>query len=167
MTTNLQPLKGLPDTEWQADWESLIDYTQGVINEVETARNGQANLKASLDLKVSYSGFITHLSANNYRVTMLGNAVNPQDAVNLQTVQALISGGGSPSNIAITALNKGTGIAGQFYRVKLDGTGIEGVTLQVTDLNTGSAKEGDYVKIEGGTVITTNDLVDRLFLANI
>jgi hypothetical protein len=46
-------------------------------------------------------------------------------------VQSLISGGGLPSNIAITALNKGSATALQFYRVNASETAIEGVTLNL------------------------------------
>jgi hypothetical protein len=82
-------------------------------------------------------------------------------------VQSLISGGGSPSNIPITALGKGTATALQLYRVNVGGTAIEGVILGFTDLNVGSGVEGDYLKIENNQVISTNNLVDILFYANL
>lgn len=165
MTTSLQSLKGLPDTEWQADWESLIDCTQGVINEVETARQGQATLNASLNQYVLKSGWTANFNAMNYRLTGLADALNPQDAVNLQTVQALISGGGSPSNIPITALGKGTATALQLFRVNAGGTAIEGITLGFSDLSVGVGVEGDYLKVESNQIISTNNLVDQFFWA--
>jgi hypothetical protein len=47
-------------------------------------------------------------NANGYTLTGLANAVNPSDAVNLQTAQAIYSGGGTPANIPITSVGVGT-----------------------------------------------------------
>ncbi len=151
---------------WYLSYEAFIDACALVANEVETARQGQTNLSAALDLRVLKSGLTAHLSAQNYRITTLALAVNPQDAVNLEQVTALIQGGGSPENISITSLNKGTATAFQLYRVNADGTAIEGVTLGFSDLNVGMGVEGEYLKIENNQVISTNDLTDKMFYAN-
>jgi hypothetical protein len=124
-----QYLKGVPGQKnWYSYWTALIDFLQGTTNEVETARQGQASLTLNFDRYVLKSGWTANFNAMNYRLTGLADAVNPQDAVNLQTVQSLISGGGSPSNIPITALGIGTATALQIYRVNTGGTAIEGVT---------------------------------------
>ncbi len=219
---NLQYLKDVAGTEWLEDFDALIDVTEAAITEVETARQGQANLNTkitamdnattavtnevttarqgqaslnakitamdlatttvtnevvagrqgqatlneALDLKVPKSGFTAHFSAQNYRINTLADAVNPQDAVNLQQVQSLISGGGSPSNIAVTSLNLGTATSLQVYRVDAEGSAIEGVTLGFSDLDVGMGVEGEYLKIENNQVISTNDLTDKIFYAN-
>lgn len=159
-----QYLKGVPGQKnWYSYWTALVDFLQGTTNEVETARQGQASLTLNFDRYVLKTGWMADFNAMNYRLTGLADAVNPQDAVNLQTVQSLIIGGGSPSNIPITALNKGTATALQLYRVDASETTIEGVTLGFSDLSAGVGVEGDYLKIEGNQIISTNNLVDRFF----
>lgn len=48
------------------------------------------------------------LNLNGNIASNAGNAVAASDVVNLQTAQALLSGGGTPSNIPITSLGVGT-----------------------------------------------------------
>lgn len=67
------------------------------------------------------------VAAGGHKITDLANPTNPSDAANLQTVQALISGGGTPANIPITSLGKGTATANQLIRVNAAGTALEGV----------------------------------------
>ena len=141
-----QYLKGVPGQKnWYSYWTALIDFLQGTTNEVETARQGQASLTLNFDRYVLKSGWTANFNAMNYRLTGLADAVNPQDAVNLQTVQALISGGGSPSNIAITALGIGTATALQLYRVNDAGTAIEGVTTTAIASDIALSNEMTYL----------------------
>jgi len=46
----------------------------------------------------------------------VGEAELPGDVVNLAVAQALLSLGGTPSNISVLLLNKGAGIQGQALR---------------------------------------------------
>jgi len=53
------------------------------------------------------------VDANGQKITALANATNAGDATNLATVQALISGGGTPASIPITSLGGGSGNDGE------------------------------------------------------
>jgi hypothetical protein len=157
-------------TNLNAKITAMDSATTAVTSEVTTARQGQANLSASIDLRVPKSGLTANFSAQNYRFTTLANPVNPQDAVNLQTVQSLISGGGTPSNIAVTSLNKGTATTLQLYRVNAGGTAIEGVTpstlapnFAITDTNQGNAKNGHVIGVQNGAVVGRNLTYDLMF----
>lgn len=170
---NLQYLKDVAGTEWLEDFDALIDVTEAAITEVEiarqgqanlnakitamdnattavtnevtTARQGQANLNAALNQYVLKSGWTANFNAMNYRLTGLADPVNPQDAVNLQTLQALVSSGGLPSNIQITSLNKGTATALQLYRVNAGGTAIEGIAPTAIASDIANSNEMTYL----------------------
>ncbi len=65
-------------------------------------------------------------------VNLTGSTVTVSDpaaalqVVNLQSAQAIFSGGGTPGNIPITSLGVGTATADQYLRVNAGGTAIEG-----------------------------------------
>ncbi len=144
--SDLSFLKGIPGLKnWYSLWTSLIDWLQLFVTEVETARQGQPNLNAALNQYVLKSGWTVNFNAMNYRLTGLADPVNPQDAVNLQTAQALISGGGVPSNIPITALGIGTATALQLYRVNAGGTAIEGIAPTAIASDIANSNEMTYL----------------------
>jgi hypothetical protein len=153
---------------------AMDSATTAVTNEVETARQGQANLNAAFNQYVLKSGWTANFNAMNYRLTGLADAINPLDAVNLQQVTSLIQGGGSPSNIPITALGIGTATALQLYRVNADGLAIEGVTpsslapslapnIEITLTNKGTAQNGHLIGVSNGVVIGRNITYDLMF----
>ena len=122
---DLVPILGGQD--YVAKQITFISRAETVATEVENARNGESSLQAVINTKISYSGLTSDLSAGGYRIHSLGNAVAPGDAVNLSTAQALLSSGGTPSNIAITALNVGSLAPGQ-VPINFNGT-IVGYTI--------------------------------------
>lgn len=67
------------------------------------------------------------VSAASHKITNLANATNAADAANLQTVQALVSGGGTPASIPITSLGVGTANDGEV--IMRSGSAIVGKAL--------------------------------------
>jgi hypothetical protein len=100
-----------------------------LLGEIVAARGGSAEIAtrlATMQTQLnqaisSTAGLTADVAANGYKITGLGNAVNPSDAVNLTTAQAILSGGGTPSSIAITALNKGTAANQSFITINDSG----------------------------------------------
>ena len=88
--------------------------------------------------------------AGGFGITNLQSAVNPTDAVNLSDVNALVTGGGTPSAINITDLNPGTGTASQVVRVSADGLAVEGHSLTATNIDTGTATSLQLVRVASG-----------------
>ena len=122
---DLVPILGGQD--YVAKQITFISRAEAVATEVENARNGESSLQAVINTKISYSGLTSDLSAGGHRIHSLGSAVAPGDAVNLSTAQALLSSGGTPSSIAITALNVGSLAPGQ-VPINFNGT-IVGYTI--------------------------------------
>lgn len=111
------------DLDYVGNLNAVRTDIASIVAELLAARNGSFDLDARLDLIqgeidaleaiaiTTATGFTANISANNFKLTSLANATNPQDATNLQTVQALVTGGGTPSNIPITSLGLGTLLA--------------------------------------------------------
>ena len=200
--SDLSYLKGVAGLKnYYSLWTGLIDWVQSFGTEVETARQGQPNLNAKITAMdsaasavttevnnaregqstllanfgryVLKTGPISDLPMNNNKITNLKNATAPKDAVPLEQVQSLISGGGSPSNIAVTSLNIGTATSLQLYRVNAAGNAIEGVnpsalspiiapSLEVTQTNKGTAQNGHVIGVRNGVVIGRNLTYDLM-----
>ena len=141
----------LNSQEYVAQQKTFINRAESVATEVENARNGAASLKAIIDTKISYSGIAADISMGGYRIHSLGNAVAPGDAVNLSTAQALLSGGGTPSNIAITGLGYGTLTDGQYAR-RVGGV-IVGSFINLVELVTTGIADGQALKVSSGAVV--------------
>ena len=75
-----------------------------------------ANSPLISDMVSAITSWVSGVNANGYGLTGLPNAVNPTDAANLQTVQAIVSGGGTPANIPVTSLGAGTSVNGQVIK---------------------------------------------------
>ena len=144
---------------------TFISRAETVATEVENARNGESSLQAIINAKISYSGLTSDLSAGGYRIHSLGNAVAPGDAVNLSTAQSLLSGGGTPSNIAITSLGYGDLTEGQYTRRV--GGAIVGGFVYLAELDTTGIADGEALKVSGGAVVgytpTVTTIGQRLF----
>ena len=146
---DLVPILGGQD--YVAKQITFISRAEAVATEVENARNGESSLQAIINAKISYSGLASDLSAGGYRIHSLGNAVAPGDAVNLSTAQSLLSGGGTPENIAITGLNYGSLADGQYARRV--GGAIVGSFVNLTELVTTGIADGLTLKVSGGAVV--------------
>lgn len=90
----------------------------------------------------------------------IGDAVNNAQAVGygqmVTYVNSVVSGGGSPSSIAITALGVGTATANQVVRINGAGTAVVGDMLDITDLGIGAAAAFDEVRVNSaGTAFET------------
>jgi hypothetical protein len=120
-------------TDYISDLELLRILSQAVATEVEQARGGSASLSARLALLVASSGLVANLSAGGWRITGLGDPVNPQDAATRAWVAAQLLGGGSPADIPITSLNVGT-LADGDVAVR-SGAGIAGRSLASMSLD--------------------------------
>ncbi|MDP1696506.1 MAG: hypothetical protein Q8L45_01755 [Xanthomonadaceae bacterium] len=114
-------------TDYIADLEQLRIRSQTVATEVEQAHGGSASLSARLALLVASSGLTANLSAGGWRITGLGDPVDPQDAATRAWVAAQLVGGGSPADIPITSLNVGT-LADGDVAVR-SGAGVSGRSL--------------------------------------
>lgn len=141
----------LNSQEYVAQQKTFINRAESVATEVENARNGESSLQAIINTKISYSGLTSDLSAGGYRIHSLGNAVAPGDAVNLSTAQALLSGGGTPSNIAITGLGYGTLTDGQYTR-RVGGV-IVGSFVNLIELVTTGIADEQTLKVSNGAVV--------------
>jgi len=162
---DLRPVLGGQD--YVAKQITFISRAEAVATEVENARNGESSLQAIINAKISYSGLTSDLSAGGYRIHSLGNAVAPGDAVNLSTAQALLSGGGTPSNIAITGLGYGDLAEGQYTRRV--GGAIVGSFVNLTELVTTGIADEQALKVSGGAVVgytpATTTIGQELFIA--
>ena len=116
------------DETYIQDLETLRAFAEANAAELIEARAGAASLYLKLQAYMPYGGWNQNVSAGGYRITNGANAQDPQDFVTLSQAQAISSGGGSPANIPVTALNVGTATAGQYLRITLAGDGIEGFT---------------------------------------
>jgi hypothetical protein len=107
-----------------------------------------SNLQAQLDTKGAITGQ-TWTGAHNFSAASLSvksPPVLPTDICDLQSAQALLSGGGTPANIPITSLGKGTATANQLIRVNAAGTGIEGRPGWLRKTTTYTAASFDRIK---------------------
>ena len=100
---------------------ALIDVLQGFIAELENARSGETTLDARVDNVLAacaqLSGLTANLNVNGKRLTSAADPIAGTDLCNLQTVQSIASGGGTPSNIAVTSLGVGSAVDGQLLSV--------------------------------------------------
>lgn len=106
---------------------TLTTFSETWATEVETARDGEANLNARLVGMVEYVGLTANLPCANYRLTGLSDPIDSQDAATKSYVVAVASGGGSPGDISITSLGVGTATALQLIRINAAGTAPEGI----------------------------------------
>lgn len=92
------------------------------------------------------------VAAGGHKITDLANPTNPSDAANLQTVQALISIGGTPESVPITSLGVGTVNDGEI--VMRSGSALVGCPLPevVTVPVTGTT----HTAVAGTRVMLTN-----------
>jgi phosphoribosylcarboxyaminoimidazole (NCAIR) mutase len=119
MSTDLSPNNiSLLASNYPTQYNNLIAALQTVISNLETGNTA-----------VLVTGLLANLSAANHKITNLANAVVAGDAMNLSSVQSLISGGGTPSNIPITDLGVGSANDGQF--IKRSGNAIVGASIDM------------------------------------
>ena len=98
------------DVTFAALQQDYIAKLNLLVTEANTAfglRLTQAQVDARVAaIGVLLSGLSSDLNAAGFRVIGSGNAINPGDLCNLPTVQALITGGGTPANIPIWSLGE-------------------------------------------------------------
>lgn len=93
-----------------------------------------ANSPLISDMVSAITSWVSNVNANGFTLTGLPNAVNPTDAVNLETAQAIYSGGGTPSNIPVTSLGIGTLGASGVAVSNAAGTAMVAAAYKSTDL---------------------------------
>lgn len=133
-----------PITAGQLDYIAVLEQIRVSVNkmigEVYAAQEGEVDLDTKLDLiESTFSGLLgdyvlaaglaADLSAGGYKITGAADAVGSTDLTTLQQVSALISGGGSPGSIGITALGVGAAAALEAIRINAAGDGVEGVAI--------------------------------------
>lgn len=103
-------------------------------------------------VKLSASTLYGAMNAGGYVISNAGNAVAAGDLVNLQTAQALLSGGGTPANIPITSLGVGTANDGEI--LMRSGSAIIGRKLPEVVTTTVTATT--HTAVDGTRAILTN-----------
>jgi len=116
-------------TDYIAMLNELRSLSSGVSDEVVSARDGELTLLANIDLRLTQaqvdarigalapllSGMTADLNAGGFKVTNLADPTAPQDAATQSWVASQIIAGGSPGDVPITSLDKGTATEGQLY----------------------------------------------------
>jgi hypothetical protein len=128
--TNVKGFAG--KTPWFTEnWSALVDRTEDIAQVIDTATAGYTTLNDRLN-----------------------------DFTTVADVEAIVGGGGTPSNIPITSLGVGTAIANQKIKVNPSGTGIIGVNdvNDITELSVGTATADQLIRVNpGGTAIIGED----------
>jgi hypothetical protein len=135
------------DYEYIAKLQKIHTSLNKLIQEVIDAQQGETDIDTRLvDAIFEGENWAANLTANGFKVTGAADATGATDYTTLQQVNALISGGGSPGDIAITALGVGTGTANQKIVINGAGTAVVGA---------------DEISV-AWTVITANTTVTNL-----
>ena len=117
--TNVKGFAG--KTPWFTEnWSALVDRTEDIAQVIDTATAGYTTLNDRLN-----------------------------DFTTVADVEAIVGGGGTPSNIPITSLGVGTAIANQKIKVNPSGTGIIGVNdvNDITELSVGTATADQLIRV--------------------
>ena len=131
--TNVKGFAG--KTPWfTANWSALVDRTEDIADVIDTATAGYTTLNDRLD-----------------------------DFTTVADVNAIVGGGGTPSNIPITSLGVGTAIANQKIKVNPFGTGIIGVNdvNDITELSVGTATADQLIGVNsaGDSIIGVEPII--------
>lgn len=126
---DITPTFSALDLDYIAKLNQLVAQANAALGLRLTQAQVDARIAAIAEL---LSGLSADLNANGYRITGSGNAINPGDLCNLATVQALISGGGTPASIPITSLGVGTVADGQIV-MRIGGAIVGGLSKSSLD----------------------------------
>ena len=155
------------DLDYIANLNKVRDDIQSLLTEISEGRlsfddlplrlaNLQAQISTISTNAISASvGLTAILQANNFKITELGNATDPADAVNLATAQALLAGGAVPGDIPVTDLGVGTLISGQsLVRDGATLTGLKGLLKTVAVSATGNCVANTLEQVSLSSNIT-------------
>jgi len=134
--------------------EQGFDLVDGDITNLEAeivaARDGQATLLDSLQLRVTWTLTQDIDAGLSYRIRNLPGPVDSGDVANKAYVDSVAAAGGSPSAIAITDLNPGTATSSQLISVSADGTAVIGISqssLPLTGFSTSGLLQGQLLGV--------------------
>lgn len=159
-----------PPDSYLGKLNSMLAQLKSLLGDINTVITSNPTLKAYLDaqfaahqadidsrLKES-AGLSQPLKGNGLKALNFADSDTPTGLVTLQQAQALLSLGGSPTNIGITALNPGTLQRGQTVRAKTDGSSaLEPETwgTPVTAARTCYSGEALPIDASGGPLLLT------------
>jgi uncharacterized protein YdcH (DUF465 family) len=139
----------------KGEFNSLLERenTQGgriteLEQEILAARQNENNLLNTLQLYLKTGeGFSDNLKANNYKLTDLGLASEPNDAVTLSQVSSMLTLGGQPSNVALLDLSTQGLMPGQNIEISADGQNITGSQIIVIETDNYQTLAGQNIII--------------------
>lgn len=105
------------NSPWHEQYWAFVDAVGAIAQQVIDAKEGKATLLLNMQAKLPYSGWTQNVNANGHTINNLAAATSSSQPTTLSQVQSLITTGGNPSDVAITDLNKGTAVNGQYIGV--------------------------------------------------
>jgi hypothetical protein len=146
------------EVEGARQGEASLDVLLGNINtEIVNAREGEASLLINLGTYLKNATFTSDVNLNGFRVINAADGIASTDLATVSQATALILGGASPTNIAITSIGSGTATSGQ--RLVSNGTIIVAEDNDLLSMNVGALTANQVVGVNAGaTALEGKDL---------
>lgn len=149
-------------------FNTLSDNAESMDNEITNARSGETTLLARLNLKANNTMTANMNGGGLYRLVSMLDAASSQDYVTLAQANSILLGGGSPGDIPITSLGKGTATANQIISINGAGNAVVGAAqsaFAVTSWAVGTLLDGQFLQRSGSTLAGSYGTPDYLLQA--